>query len=755
MLIPHNKHHSRISSRHVIILLVCLCITAITSSAHAISISQAVRTTDGITENLGTLIAGKPLYLVLAADDFTAESSAKVAWSLKVEGTNPGLKLSAKKGEYVILYTESLKSPGNKSGDFTATVTLTDTDKTTTSSVFTGTVAEAPAFKTTSLPKATSGKKYTAKIELKSKHDEVSWNIGGDIPEGFDITEEEDTKTGKSYLLITGSSDYSGTYSIDIMAENEIGYDSKTYTLQIDPVKPKIATPKGFQKTYSITANEYVYIDLSNLDITGSKPITLTLDDDSQKLGLTFNEETMAIEGTLTDIPSSGKLKVNLEAYNPYTYSAKGKNKPVTLSLTINIVPEVVMTASNLDEWGSYPAYGYDEDNDEEIYYGEYYAAPAMIGRAFSAKFEAEGAKKWDFIIKNMPDEEVNVLKDGQSIIKKLKGKFEGLTFSSDGTISGTPTNASGSYSHIAFYATASTSSGTVTSKWIYISMGYPPALDESALSEHAAAPNGTTTNIDLEDYLDLDNMKFYADGETEKNTYNVPRFKFMNALPSWIEAASTWGHWVIGNAEYGWYNLRLKVTPNFTDAQDMKSYPLEFTAINTYGEVRGTLTIDVQAAAVNTSTPSQQRTGDAKNSTAGYPETGDSRDTKEEAATHGGLKVIRERDAGEISPRTLGLLRKDGYEIAAVLPVMSVDVSGTYDLNVELDEGVRTGAEMMWLAFPDSGDGNDEKFAEFWDETGAEISGVPENRRITVSVWLNAGKVYAPVIAVKREVKL
>lgn len=128
---------------------------------------------------MGLLKAGNSLYIVLAADDYSAENAAKVTWSLKVEGTNPGLKLSGKKGEYVILYSDSLKDPKGKNGAFTATVTAKDSSK-TSSVTFTGTVGAVPVIKTTKLPKYSvgSGKNYKAKIELKSGTYPVTWKIG-------------------------------------------------------------------------------------------------------------------------------------------------------------------------------------------------------------------------------------------------------------------------------------------------------------------------------------------------------------------------------------------------------------------------------------------------------------------------------------------------------------------------------------------------------------------------------------------------
>ena len=93
--------------------------------------------------------------------------------------------------------------------------------------------------------------------------------------------------------------------------------------------------------------------------------------------------------------------------------------------------------------------------------------------------------------------------------------------------------------------------------------------------------------------------------------------------------------------------------------------------------------------------------------------------------------------------------LISEGYSIAEILPELSVNESGIYDIEIELDESVPAGAKLFWFA-NSSQPSSDDEFAEFYDDTGAEIDEVPENHIITVSIWLNKGVNYSPVIAVK-----
>ena len=100
-----------------------------------------------------------------------------------------------------------------------------------------------------------------------------------------------------------------------------------------------------------------------------------------------------------------------------------------------------------------------------------------------------------------------------------------------------------------------------------------------------------------------------------------------------------------------------------------------------------------------------------------------------------------------------------DSYEIAAVLPEIYVTESGLYDLEVNLDEEIKTGAKLVWFACPKNGSSSeDDDIVEFYDADGSEpdwqqeISTVPESHKIIVSAWFNENIIYEPVIAIKKE---
>ncbi|MBQ7214878.1 MAG: putative Ig domain-containing protein [Synergistaceae bacterium] len=113
--------------------------------------------------------------------------------------------------------------------------------------------------------------------------------------------------------------------------------------------------------------------------------------------------------------------------------------------------------------------------------------------------------------------------------------------------------------------------------------------------------------------------------------------------------------------------------------------------------------------------------------------------------------KIFAEvRDSGSLTQGELEALGREGYTLAAVLPEVRVTQSGLYDLEAEIFEEIETGAEMFWIAFPDSEGSEDDEIAEFTDEDGQEVTVVPESRKVNVSVWLREGVTYRPVIAVQ-----
>lgn len=135
------------------------------------------------------------------------------------------------------------------------------------------------------------------------------------------------------------------------------------------------------------------------------------------------------------------------------------------------------------------------------------------------------------------------------------------------------------------------------------------------------------------------------------------------------------------------------------------------------------------------------------------HEETEAKAETEHKIESESAITFGHERDVNSISTGQSDMLNEKGYVIVKILPEMKVSENGMYDINVELDDNAETGAKLFWFAFPkDSKSSGDDEISEFYDESGAEITCVPESHKITVSAWLTEGITYEPVIAVKSE---
>ena len=150
------------------------------------------------------------------------------------------------------------------------------------------------------------------------------------------------------------------------------------------------------------------------------------------------------------------------------------------------------------------------------------------------------------------------------------------------------------------------------------------------------------------------------------------------------------------------------------------KSYKVKLTASNPVKSAKKTVTLKVIAAS-DTQLPVMSEAGKDSYSFAEY----------------------------SVLPYELTLANSDGYVVVAVLPEISVDVSGMYDFDIALSDDVPVGAELLYLANSDE-PSDDDEIAEFFGNTG-EISVVPESRRFSLSIWFNEGVIYSPAIAVKK----
>ena len=108
-------------------------------------------------------------------------------------------------------------------------------------------------------------------------------------------------------------------------------------------------------------------------------------------------------------------------------------------------------------------------------------------------------------------------------------------------------------------------------------------------------------------------------------------------------------------------------------------------------------------------------------------------------------------RTTADLSAEQKAFLAENKYTVIAVLPEITADFDGQNEFPVELNENAPEGEKLIWLAFPQNSEENDDdKIIDFYDADGKAIENVPAEKSITAAPWMRAGVIYQPAIAVK-----
>ncbi|MBQ7154344.1 MAG: hypothetical protein IJR85_02175 [Synergistaceae bacterium] len=202
-----------------------------------------------------------------------------------------------------------------------------------------------------------------------------------------------------------------------------------------------------------------------------------------------------------------------------------------------------------------------------------------------------------------------------------------------------------------------------------------------------------------------------------------------------------------------GKYGAELKITAKSKYTDDYSGIAT-VTVINKENGLKGELPIDVSVSGAVLDSAFSSKTG---NYTASY-ETAEQTvdalaDTGSEGLTESLLTFGAPRTASDLTEGQKAFIESKGYTVIAVLPEITANTDGQQDIAVVLDENSPEGAKLVWLAFPqNSEETDDDRIADFYDETGAEIEAVPAEKNITAAPWLRAGVIYQPVIAAEEK---
>ena len=601
-----------------------------------------------------------------------------------------------------------------------------------------------PKISTSKLPDGEIGKEYSGKISF-SGTEPVTLTIEGE-PNGLTL----DSETG----ALTGTPTAAGTFEMHVTASNiftELNDTevTKKVKLTIKANAPAITEPSGLP--IAVAGDEYAGY---SFDCTGTEPITWSAS------GLPKGM-TLSASGDLAGTPTKpGTFNITLKASNS---GGKAQRR-----LTFTVFEKPTVTSSKLSD--------------------------ATTGKRYSAKLNAKGTGPISWDIPELPSTlTLTTAKNGAQL-----------------TISGTPTAAEELTLHIKVSNDVGSSDKALTFKI----KGVAPKLKAtSTRGKTGEAYSGTTVTatgtlpitigyeisdadkekFEIDDLDDLGLSLITSPDEGKAAIVGTPN-QSIKGLPIVFTATNV--------AATTPATKKVKLTfagtkPAFTTSPESNmSLPagsaisLSFTASGsdkitfTLTPVTGlTLTQDGNTATVSGTAPAEAKkkitvkvtaanadgkatkkvviqTTEATTPPDPEPEPDPDPEEEEEASVStmpdksktesvATLTLGAERDISSI--RKIDADALEGYTIAAVLPEITVTESGLYDLEVDLFEDIEAGRKLVWFAFPQNRATNDDdEFAEFYDADGAEITETTEAHEIGVSVWLNSGDLYAPVIAVE-----
>ena len=629
---------------------------------------------------------------------FTSSGSSPLTWS--ADNLPAGLTLS----QQGYLY-----GTPSAAGNYSFTVQASNSSG-TRSKVFSLSIAEAPteapALITIDDPYAASiGESYIYQF-LASGTPPFKWNVKWRVPSGVSMNDSG---------LITGTPRKKGITFFTIVASNDYGSSRKALKLKVyeppqittDNLKDAVLNKKykaaitrkgSIPLTWSLegTLPEGIEFDsekgkfLGTPTAAGIGMIRVTLSNPAGSVSKVYTLNAGAILPKIT--PTSLKKGTEGEAYK-VTIKAKNGTEPITLRLEGTLPAGLTFDSST----------GVIEGTPTETCTNRAIKIIATnvggsVEKNYSLTIKAVPPK---ITTKELPEAAIDTLYNAQleaqgtaPITWTASGLPSGLTISNDGVISGTPAR----YGEFTVKVTAKNEAKSKNRNY-KLRVFSAPVFSETSDTLRSGKEGSSYS------------YTFRAEGY-DAITYSITG----GALPNGLSL----------NARKGM--LKGKPTESGT-------FNFTVTATNSAGTASKSFTMSVTAKTITLkSTPHAGMT------TKGYvPEEYSALQEK----TYEPVNVLPDSGGGNAE-------FAEGYIIAAVLPEVSVDVSGMYDFSAELSPDIEEGKELVWLA-GSSEKSEDDAIAEFWDEEGQEISAVPPSRRVSVSAWLNEGVIYRPVIAVKK----
>ena len=428
-------------------------------------------------------------------------ANAGVTWSLSGTGCT-GSACGTFTGGTTTAATYN--APATVSAKLTVTIVATSVTDTTKSTSSTVVVNPAPSFTTTSLAGGTVGTAYSATLQASGGVGALTWSLatGSSLPAGLSLS---------SAGAISGTPTAAGTTSFTVKLTDQSAAKQGPVSVT-EPLSIVVAAPAI---TVSISPSTQTTIDQAQ-----TLNFTATLTNDSSNAGVTWSVAGTACSGTAcgtftnsTTSAATYNAPAAVSSNTTMTVTATSvADKTKSMSSTVVVTPAPSVTTTTL--------------------------ANGTVGTAYSATLQASGGAgtlTW-------------ALASGSSLPA-------GLSLSSAGTISGTPT-AAGSTNFTVKISDASGSQQGSATATKQLSLTIAPA----PLTVVTTSLPAGTANVAYSEPLQ-------ASGGTPPYTWTVATG---STLPSWLSISGAGTNWTISGmpTAAATYSFSLVVTDTSTPKQ-------------------------------------------------------------------------------------------------------------------------------------------------------------------------------------------